>query len=444
MTLGRWARSGRRNVGPQGTNMRRHARLVGKTKVNLEALEARCLLATGQATFAEFSGTLTSAKQSASIPMQVSPADFTMPAGRVLLGFELLASDSVGAHMAMPDHSGSRPRILQIKAPAAGASSVMLARVGRGRLNVQMVDERAAMGAFQLDVYLAGDTNGDHVVNRADLASIRSLLGVRAGQPGYTLNADVNRDGRINQHDLALARLNLGAATRVQPLSVALQVAPASDPDRNGVVLGSNVLLVGQTAPGATVLLTQSGSNAPQLTTANVQGTYAFAAPLPIGVTAFEIQAEDRFGQRSNTSLDVRRGDVVMDWNQTMLDAIRADKTTLGLTTRSLAMVQSAMYDAANDIEHFGAVYRTNVAAPPGASPVAAASEAAYRVLLDLYPAQKARFDATLAETLATVGEGQAKAEGIAVGDQVAQACIASRSNDGSSTSVPYVPGSAP
>jgi membrane-associated phospholipid phosphatase len=84
------------------------------------------------------------------------------------------------------------------------------------------------------------------------------------------------------------------------------------------------------------------------------------------------------------------------------------------------------------------------VEAPAGASPEAAAAGAAYRVALDLYPDQKARFDATLAESLAAVPDGQAKLDGIAVGQQVADGMDTWRQDDGSTAQVPYTPEDQP
>jgi hypothetical protein len=118
--------------------------------------------------------------------------------------------------------------------------------------------------------------------------------------------------------------------------------------------------------------------------------------------------------------------------------------TAVGLLSRNLAMVSAAVYDAVNAIDRIGAVYHTALDAPPGASPVAAASEAAYTILLALYPSQKARFDATLAETLGTIRAGLSKARGRAVGTAAARAILAWRANDGSSTMMTYTPGTAP
>ena len=129
-----------------------------------------------------------------------------------------------------------------------------------------------------------------------------------------------------------------------------------------------------------------------------------------------------------------------------MLDAIRATMDTLGLSTRTMAMVQAAMYDAVNAIDHFGSVYQVSVPASEsqGASPEAAASEAAFDVLSSLIPQEQALYDATLAESLADIPDGPAKTAGLAVGDTVAAGILAWRANDGSNVQVPYVPGTAP
>ena len=43
--------------------------------------------------------------------------------------------------------------------------------------------------------------------------------------------------------------------------------------------------------------------------------------------------------------------DVVLQWNQAVLSAIRTDKPTVGFATRDLAIVHTAIYDAVNAID---------------------------------------------------------------------------------------------
>src|SRR5262249_32010818 len=155
------------------------------------------------------------------------------------------------------------------------------------------------------------------------------------------------------------------------------------------------------------------------------------------GVAPLQVVCTDPFGQSERANFSVKRGDVVIAWDQTTIEAIRNDRVTLGLTTRTLAMVTAAMYDAVNDITRLYSVYKVDGPAPRSASIAAAAAEAAYTVLLGIYPGQKALFDATLAESLMTIPDNKPRAEGLAVGLLVGKGMLALRANDGSDIDVP-------
>jgi hypothetical protein len=146
-------------------------------------------------------------------------------------------------------------------------------------------------------------------------------------------------------------------------------------------------------------------------------------------------------------SLDDRcllSGDVVIQWNQVVLAAIRNDKPSLGFLTRDLAIVQTAIYDAVNAIDHTGSVFHVRANAPAGASPVAAADAAGLFTASALFPTDTALFQATYQAALAGVPDGKAQAQGIAVGRFVAERTLISRATDGANAFVSYVPGSAP
>jgi len=68
--------------------------------------------------------------------------------------------------------------------------------------------------------------------------------------------------------------------------------------------------------------------------------------------------------------------DAVLQWNQAVLSAIRADKPTVGFATRDLAIVHTAIYDAVNAIDHTSGIFRVKLNAPADASAVAAADAA--------------------------------------------------------------------
>jgi hypothetical protein len=137
-------------------------------------------------------------------------------------------------------------------------------------------------------------------------------------------------------------------------------------------------------------------------------------------------------------------GDVVIQWNQAVLTAIRNDKPSLGFLTRDLAIVQTAIYDAVNAIDHTGSVFRVHAEAPADASPVAAADAAGLFTASALFPTDTATFQATYQNALASVPAGKAQTEGLAVGRSVAEQTLIDRATDGANAFVNYVPGSAP
>src|SRR5258708_26719748 len=97
-------------------------------------------------------------------------------------------------------------------------------------------------------------------------------------------------------------------------------------------------------------------------------------------------------------SLDERcllSADVVIQWNQAVLSAIRNDRPTIGFLTRDLAIVQSAIYDAVNSIDQTSGTFLVRAAAPADASPVAAADAAGLFPAPALFPTDTALFQAT-------------------------------------------------
>jgi hypothetical protein len=136
--------------------------------------------------------------------------------------------------------------------------------------------------------------------------------------------------------------------------------------------------------------------------------------------------------------------DVVTDWNEVLLDAVRADSTAPPRAARAMAMVHVAVYDAVNGIAQTHEPYHVDDAAPDGASAQAAAAAAAHAVLVTVFPAQAETFNAALDASLADIADGQAKDDGIAWGESVAAAVIALRANDGSTDVVTYTPGTDP
>jgi PAP2 superfamily len=143
----------------------------------------------------------------------------------------------------------------------------------------------------------------------------------------------------------------------------------------------------------------------------------------------------------------VDQPDQVIRWNQelqTLLVAPGAQPATIH-PTRTLAITQIAVYDAINGIVGGGQPLLTDLHAPRSASPDAAAAAAARTALDSLLPSQRPAIEAFFEGSLAQIGVGEQVDRGIRFGDEVANAVLAARANDGAETTpVPFVPGTGP
>jgi hypothetical protein len=132
--------------------------------------------------------------------------------------------------------------------------------------------------------------------------------------------------------------------------------------------------------------------------------------------------------------------DAVTDWNAIMQSTVAG--SNVFFQTRNAAITQLAVFEAVNAIGGAYQPYLGTIVAPSGASAEAAAIAAAHRALSVLYPV--ASLDAQRAASLLNVPDGPAKQSGIAVGIAAANAMLALRGNDGSSTPAAYTPGTNP
>jgi PAP2 superfamily len=143
-------------------------------------------------------------------------------------------------------------------------------------------------------------------------------------------------------------------------------------------------------------------------------------------------------------ALQSARADVVMDWNMTAIRASQATGQPNPRSSRNMAMVHAAIYDALNAIDRRHTAYAVDIRARPEASIEAAAAAAAYGVLTKLYWSQTAAFDVALEGSLAAIPDGPARADGMAVGKEVAEKLMTLRKDDGSNATVTYTPKSGP
>jgi hypothetical protein len=132
--------------------------------------------------------------------------------------------------------------------------------------------------------------------------------------------------------------------------------------------------------------------------------------------------------------------DVVTDWSVTAADMTVAAGLGPPPANRTLAMVETAVYEAVNAITRRYPADRVALNAAPDASVPAAVAAANRAMLSRLLPSQQAAIDKAYGSALAAIADGPAKTAGIAVGEQAATAVLAWRADDAAGTPERYRP----
>lgn len=134
-------------------------------------------------------------------------------------------------------------------------------------------------------------------------------------------------------------------------------------------------------------------------------------------------------------------GDPVLYWAELLSDS-QVGSPVPG--SRGIAMVTVAIHDAVNATQGNTQVSYLKGLNTPGGNTRAAASQAAHDLLVQLFPARAADFGNALAQQLAQVPDGAAKARGIETGRTIAAAMAAQRAGDRFDAVIPYTPSGQP
>jgi RHS repeat-associated protein len=343
-------------------------------------LEDRTLLAAAANVFAQFSGVVAQPGAVQQIPITLSAADFTLPNTKAILGFHVKAApgstlDPADVTIATAAGATVTPSYTNPNL-ANNTQSLTLDTLPYGNYVVSVAGQGGTSGAFQLEVFLAGDANGAHRIDLTDGAMIRAAFGSIPGSSRYLVAADSNLDGEISSFDYTQWRNNMGAATPIAPLTLALQV-PAGVvmlPSGSLATATAVVTLRGTTEPGATVALeTGADGNFDGGTTiADASGNFAFNVTLAGGGNTLQVMASDPFGQHQTAGISI-----LLD---THAPVVTLTAPTPGLATHSNIMVFG---DATDDLT--------------GVAYVQAALDGGSYVPLALSPAGNFTFPTTLA-----------------------------------------------
>ena len=135
----------------------------------------------------------------------------------------------------------------------------------------------------------------------------------------------------------------------------------------------------------------------------------------------------------------VARADVVVDWAYTTTEIADEGPNTV----RTMALAQSAVYEAVNAITARYPRDRVDLGSAQGASVEAAVAAASRAVVLQEAPELKEKIEAAYARALAPIAAGEARAKGIGVGERAAADVLTKHSHDLDSIE-PYRPVTSP
>ncbi|CAN7346405.1 Ig-like domain-containing protein [Pseudoduganella sp. LjRoot289] len=296
--------------------------------------------------------------------------------------------------------------------------------VKAARLLATLDPDGSALPLTDVSASLAAD--GSYTISAAQMAA---LAGGALADGAHVLRLQaVDADG--NKSELVDVSFTLDRAAPAT-FSYALSAADASNADLT-TATSARVQIKGQAEEGATVALSSQGLSA----VAGAGGVFILPnVTLAMGENLITLTATDAAGNASSLARTFTRvaqlqQDAVLTWNNIALKAIQLDVSDPAIATRVLAIQSLAVYDTLAAIEGTPAyLVQRNVTGPLSAE--AAVAEAAYRVLYQLYPGQRAIFDTALAASLALITDGAAKDAGVALGKSIAEDVLAVRANDG-------------
>ncbi len=146
---------------------------------------------------------------------------------------------------------------------------------------------------------------------------------------------------------------------------------------------------------------------------------------------------DSRRTQDADTS---SQGRAVADWSLIAQNTIVAvGRRFPGEAAVYMGIVHATIYDVVVAIEGGYRPYAITPTVPPNTSVDAAVAAAAHRVLVERFHDQQATLDDLYDAYLNGIPDGEAKTNGILVGEEVGVGMLQLRANDGLDSSVPYV-----
>ncbi|WP_182865476.1 putative Ig domain-containing protein [Rhodopirellula sp. JC639] len=276
----------------------------------MQQLEPRIVLDADPANLiAQFRGDLDSSAEPRSFPFQIGPADAMGLRGTQVLTFRVDPDAGSQLNPAAPvvlDESGVTVPLNATRDDLPDSSSGMIvAELTPGDYTLQVHSEAGSQGAFEVDVLLAGDLNGDGRVLIDDRAAMIMLLRSRT----YSVSADVNLDGYLTSFDTGHLLRNYGTSTSIGPLQVSASLQPGPEAELPSGIAGTSVgqqAIVGVTSPNTPIEIDlDSDGEADFQLLSSATGDFSQPIDLLEGFNSITTIARDSFGQQARSVVEI-------------------------------------------------------------------------------------------------------------------------------------------
>ena len=349
-------------------------------RFSAESLESRELLTGGAGdTFAVVPAAITTAGQTTTVKFTIDGSHWTIPKNTLALGIDVVANTGStvqpligsvnnpnGTRVSPMFHSIYDPKLLKAGQTSGIDTTAVLTELHLKRgwqtspqtFSVTVSGMNKTTGSFLLGFYLPGDANGDGVVDKTDVKTVKSEMGAHSITTGtkYTFDADANRDGHITSLDLKYTNMNLGVKTTISPV-VSANIDQSTDPLlTSGTTTNDYVIFTGAATPSASLSFQDAAapSAAPVGTTAdNSTGDYSVTLPLVSGSNTYQITSLDAFGQSIQGSLA----------------AVNYQTNTSANTAAALATLTSLGSGTTSAVSTSGATTTTTTSTPTTSTP---------------------------------------------------------------------------
>lgn len=286
-----------------------------RTRPMLESLEPRLPLSGGWPinTIGTSAGTVAQPGEIGSASVTVASRNLT--AGKPTTLFGIFVQPNPGSNLvprivAVKESNGQKVPLQPGRPFVQGRTSETAAFVKvdvPGPLTVLVAGQRHTTGSFAYAATLAGDVDGDGVVNLADLERFANAYGSSPGQPNYNPAADFNLDGIVNLYDAKALEHNMPPLSPDQPLTAVVNLTPsdqahyAASKNSGGSTFKKDVTIVGHTTPGSLVIEDSSGQDFTFTGTAvstNAKGYFFIKSKNSAGVNQNDLLILDPFGHQ--------------------------------------------------------------------------------------------------------------------------------------------------